>query len=202
MRIESIKGLNITTLFSEPLEQKVISGSTVVDLLKESNKQKDLNSSTIEGPGIKVIIVPDLKKDFVFENVRVLINDKGSQDPTETSIMEDLNLFFEKGIISQKKVTSYGFNFDALVNSEDSFEVKDLISKKIANLVHVSQAGVSINFIEEEKKYMFEIKPVSADKKYLAHLNVHYPSGLSDIESIKKDFVKEFLKFKDLIDKI
>lgn len=75
MKIETIKNVNIAVLFSEPLNHLLISQKGLLDLFKTRDQQKNQHTF-VEAPCLKVLIFPNLKKEVVFEWVRVLVNDK------------------------------------------------------------------------------------------------------------------------------
>ncbi|MFH1048553.1 MAG: hypothetical protein V1732_02725 [Patescibacteria group bacterium] len=203
MKIEAIKNINITMLFSEPLNHLLISLKDLFDLFKTNDKDKDLHTF-VEAPGLKVLIFPNLKKEIVFEGVRVLVNDKSETLPEESEVVSDFKKIIDSNMVNVNKLAAYGFNYDVVVVPEnDSFKISDLLGTKIAGIANIKNAGVNILFDKDNLTYMLEIKPVGKEKKFVAHFNAHFSTNkLPNNEQLKKQISEQFEEFKKIIQKI
>lgn len=204
MKIEAVKNINITTLFSEPLDHRLITQKDLLDLFKTNDKDKDLYTF-VEAPGLKVLIFPNLKKEIVFEGVRVLVNDKSEIPVEQSKVLDDFKKITDSGtMVNINKIAAYGFNYDAIVIPESaSFKISDLVGTKIAGIADIKNAGVNILFDKDNVTYMLEIKPVGKEKKFVAHFNAHFSTNkLPDNEQLKKQIFEQFDEFKKIIQKV
>jgi len=113
MKIEAIKNINITVLFSAPINHLLVSQEELLNLFKSGDQQRDQHNF-IEAPGLKVVAFPNLKKDIVFEASRFLINDK-NEVIEKTQIIDDLQKIINSSMIEKDKIIAYGFNYDTIV---------------------------------------------------------------------------------------
>lgn len=203
MKIESIKNINITLLFSEPLNHLLVSQKGLLDLFKTGDQQKDLHTF-VEAPGLKVLIFPNLKKEFVFEGVRVLINDKSETVIEKSEIVNDFRKILDSNMFNMDKLAAYGFNYDAVVIPEnDNFKISDLVGAKIAGIENIKNAGVNVLFEKGSITYALEIKPIGREKKFVAHFNAHFSvNKLPRDQELKKAMENQFIEFKNIIQKI
>jgi len=204
MKMERVKNINITVLFSTPINHLLISQKGILDSLKSGDIEKDKHTS-LEAPGLKVLILPNRRKEFVFEGVRILINDKTGKEPKDSDIMNDFQKIMES--IEQNKIVAYGFNYDATIipsDTEAGLSIDDLVGTKIAKIPNIKSAGVNISLEEAGTSYVLEIKPIGSESKFIAHFNAHFkitdklPSSLE----LKKQIISQFNKFKEIIKKI
>lgn len=203
MKIESIKNINITALFSEPLNHLLVSQKGLFDLFKTTDRDKDLHTF-VEAPGLKVLIFPNLKKEIVFEGVRILVNDKSETSVEQSRVLDDFKKIIDSNMVNINKVAAYGFNYDAIVFPENAnFKISDLVGTKVANIADIKNAGVNILFDKGNVTYAMEIKPVGKEKKFVAHFNVHFSTNkLPNNEQLKKQILEQFEEFKKIIQKI
>lgn len=205
MRIESIKNVNITALFSAPLNHLLISQEGLLKLFKTENQENNKHTF-IEAPGFKVIAFPNLKKEIVFEGVRILVNDKGETLPESSNIVDDFQKIMDGNMVEQDKITAYGFNYDVIISPEnDNFEIGDLVGTKIANLtdINIKSAGVNISFDKDDVTYVLEIKPIGNEHKFIVHFNAHFSiNKLPDNIKLKKGLDVQFEEMKKIIEKI
>ena len=203
MKIESIKNINITLLFSEPLDHRLISQDGLLNLFKTGNKEKDLHTF-VEAPGLKVAMFPNLKKEIAFEGVRVLINDKSETVVEKSEVVSDFQKIINSAMLNTNKLVAYGFNYDAVVIPEnDNFRISDLVGVKIAEMENIKNAGVNVLFDKNNITYALEIKPIGREKKFIAHFNAHFNTNkLPDDQEIKKAINDQFIEFKNIIQKI
>ena len=203
MKIQTIKSLNITALFASPINHLLISQNGILDLFRTEEVEKDKNLF-VEAPGLKVLILPNRKKEFVFEGIRILINDKNEVPPEDSDVANDFEKIIKSDMVEQDKIVAYGFNYDAIVIPEnDGFKISNLVGDKIAEIQGIKSAGVSIVFEENNITYVLEIKPIGSEKKFIAHFNAHFNTNKFPTASeLKEEMKKEFLKFESVITKI
>ena len=201
MKIESIKNVNITALFSSPLNHLLISQKDLLDLLKIEDEQK----SFVEAPGLKVLMFPKKQKEFVFEGVRILVNDKSGASPENSDAVDNFQKIIKSNIIEQSKITAYGFNYDIIIAPEnENFTIEDFVSSKISAIAEeIKSVGVNLIFDKNNVRYTLEIKPIDdKNKSFLAHFNAHIIRELPNFEELKKEIVNQFEEFKKVIEKI
>jgi hypothetical protein len=205
MKIEVIKNINITVLFSAPINHLLVSQETLLNMFKSGDQQKDQHNF-IEAPGLKVAAFPNLKKDIVFEANRFLINNK-NEAIEETQIVDDLQKIINSSMIEKDKVVAYGFNYDTIVYPQNSdFKISDLIGAKISEIEGVKSAGINILYEKNNITYGLEIKPINSgdeEKKFLAHFNAHFNKNELPVrDELVKDVTRQYNEFKNIIEKI
>jgi len=174
MKIETIKNINITVLFASPINHLLVSQKGLFDLFKTGDETKD-KMAFIEAPGLKVLIFPNRKKEFVFEGVRILVNDKSEVLPENSEVIDDFEKIIKSDMVEQDKIVAYGFNYDAVIMPENSnFKNSDLVGSKIADIPGIKSVGVNMVFEKNDIAYAFEIKPIGSEQKFIAHFNAHF----------------------------
>lgn len=204
MKIESIKNVNITALFSTPLNHLLISQKDLLDLFKTEDQENDKHTF-VEAPGLKVLMFPSKQKEFIFEGVRILVSDKSGVSPENSDIIDNFQKIIKSNTIDQSKITAYGFNYDIIVNPENkNFNINDLISSKISAIAEkIKSVGINLIFDKNNIRYTLEIKPIDDENKnFLAHFNAHIIRELPNFEELKKEIVNQFEEFKKVIEKI
>jgi len=205
MKIESIKNVNITILFSRPINHLLISQKDLLDLFKISDPDKDKHTF-IEAPGLKVFVLPAQQKEIVFEATRILINDKTGVDPKDSKVIDDLQKLLNTNLFEKDKIAAYGFNYDVVaIPPNGSFKIEDLIGQKITtSLGEIKKAGVNTSFEKNGVKYLLVLNILEeGGKKFSAHLNSHFDiSILPDFETLKEKISKEYREFEDIIKKL
>lgn len=205
MKIEAIKNVNITVLFISPINHLLISQKGLLDLFKTGDEAKD-GITFVEAPGLKVLIFPNRKKEFVFEGTRILVNDKSGILPENSAVINDFEKIRKSDMFEQGKVAAYGFNYDAVVIPENgSFNISKLVGSKIASIqdINIKSAGVNVLFEKNGITYVLEIKPIGSEQKFVAHFNAHFSTNkLPNTKELKEKINKEFLEFKNTIEKI
>ncbi|MBU3964945.1 hypothetical protein KJ695_03460 [Patescibacteria group bacterium] len=203
MKIESIKNINITALFASPINHLLIGQEMLLDLFKTGDEEKD-KRTFVEAPGLKVLIFPNRKKEYVFEGTRILVNDKNEVLPNDSDVIDDFEKIIKSDMVEQNKVAAFGFNYDTVIIPENSsFKSIDLVGSKVAAIKDIKSAGVNILFEKDGVTYVLEIKPIGSEQKFVAHFNAHFSTNkLPDTKELKEKINKEFLKFKNTIEKI
>jgi len=204
MKIEAIKNVNITILFSSPINHLLILQKDLLNLFKTGDPQKDKHTF-IEAPGLKVLIFPNRQKEIVFEANRVLVSEKTGNLPRESEIIDDLQKLTAKNIIEQDKIAAYGFNYDIVVVPENrDFNINDFMGSKISTIGEdIKSFGFNLVFDKNNIKYTFGIKPIgNGEQKFVAHLNAHFAKESLNFEELKKEIITHFEKIKNIIKKL
>ncbi len=200
MKIEAIKNINITVLFASPINHLLISQKGLLDLFKTGDQQMDPHTF-VEAPGLKVLIFPNRKKEFVFEGTRILVNDKSETLPEKSAVIDDFDKIMKSDMVEQNKFAAYGFNYDIIVIPENgNFKISELVGSKIAVIQGIKSAGVNIVFEKKNTTYILEFKPIGSEQKFIAHFNAHFSATeLPDVKGLKEKINNEFLEFKNII---
>ena len=204
MKIESVKNLNITLLFSAPLNHNLVSQQELFGSFKTDDPKDDLNSF-IAAPGIRALIFPNRQKEIIFEANRILINEKTGKSPEDSSVVNDLRVIMEKSFFEKEKIVAYGFNYEIVAIPDGAdFQIDDLISEKIAKIGGIKGAGVSIVFGKDDTRQVLKIEPLEGiDQKFNVSLNIHYSKkDLPSFDDLRKDLIFSFKEFVDVIAKI
>jgi hypothetical protein len=202
MKIESIKNVNITALFSSPLNHLLISQKDLLDLFKTEDQENDKHTF-IEAPGLKVLSFPSKQKEIIFEATRILVNDKTGRQIENIEVVDNLRNILKIGLIDQDKLTAYGFNYDVVVSSDSNFNINNLVGNKIASIENIKSAGANFSFEKNNIIYTLDIKPIRDEQKFVAHFNAHFNvSKLPDLQELKKEIKIQFEELKNVLQKI
>lgn len=199
MKIQGLKNLNITLLFSAPLNHLLISQVEVIKLFTTGDPQKDL-FNFVEAPGLKVAIFPNQKKDIAFESSRVSLNNKNEVEIDESTLITDFRKILDSGFIDKSKIIAYGFNYDFLVELDNN---KDLIGEKISNIpnIVIKSVGVNISFEKDGLTHMLNMIPTGQEKIFIANFNSHFNSNDIPTDDVLKTQIQEqFSEFKEIIE--
>ncbi len=193
MKIQSLKNVNITVLFSAPLNHLLISPDKITKFFITGDPQKD-GFNFIEAPGVRVIIFPNQKKDVTFEPFRLIVSDRSGVDIEHSTIVSDFKKVFDTDLVDPSKMVAYGFNFDISVETEKG-ELVNIVGSKLLELPDAQVGGATVLFAKGGIKYVLDMKRIN-EKIYLVHLNVHFvTSVIPDIRLITRNI---HLQFKEL----
>lgn len=202
MKIESIKNVNITALFSTPLNHLLISQKDLLDLFKTGDQEND-KYTFVEAPGLKVLTFPNLKKEIVFEGVRILVNDKNGTLPENSGAVDDFQKIIDSSMIEQDKIAAYGFNYDVVVLPDSDFNINNLVSDKVASIENIKSAGINLSFEKNNIVYTLDLKPIRIEQKFVAHFNAHFNTNKLPIpQELKKEIKTQFEELKNVLQKI
>lgn len=205
MKIESIKNVNITLLFSGPINHSLISQQDLLKLFEIGDVEK-AKHTFIEAPGLKVLILPNQQKEIVLEANRIIINDKTGRNPEDNEVINDLQKLLKTSLLEKDKIAAYGFNYNIIaIPSNGSFKVKDLIGEKVTTTIKgIKKAGISTNFERSEIKYVLDLNILEeGGQKFSAHLNAHFDvSKLPDFKMLEERISKEYKNFEKIIQKL
>lgn len=205
MNIQSIKNVNITVLFANPINHNVISQKELVDLFKTGKQKEDLHTF-IEAPGLKVLIFPNRQKELIFETNRILINEKTGNTPEKVTIINDIEkVIKELSDIKDSNIAGYGFNYNVVVDQSSNFKIEDIAGKKISSLSGIKSVGVKVGYEKNSVKYLLEINPfeVSVEKKIAVHFNVHFSQNkFPNAKELKDEIENKFNELKLLLEKL
>lgn len=202
MEPKEIININITLLFSEPLNHLLITFKDLFELFSIGDEKLDQHSF-IEAPGLKILIFPNRQKEIVFEMNRVLINDKSKKEPQNSEIVDDLEKILQKNkMIDKEKIIAFGFNYD-IIGTTEKEKFEDFISSKIIEAVsNIKSAGINLFFEKNNSRRSLQITPLPEANQFLIHLNVHYQQRFEELNTIKTKLIQDFNDFLNLIKKI
>lgn len=202
MKIQGLKNLNITLLFSTPLNHLLISPKEVVELFKTGDAQKDL-VNFIEAPGFKAVIFPNQKKDVAFENSRVSLSDKTEDEINKSTIVPDLRKILNGNFFGQSKIIAYGFNYDFLVELDNG---NDLIGAKILKIPDLVIKSAGVNFSFEGKNGVTNVlsaTPTGKEKQFLVHLNSHFnATDIPEDKVLDKQIAEQFTELERILNNL
>lgn len=203
MRLQSIKQMNITVLFPVPLNHALISIQELIKDLKKDNQEQD-KTTVVDAPGLKALTYPNRAKDIVYEQNRLLINDRESLDPDKSSIFDYLDKGFKQTIQDRKSIAAYGFNFDVIaMNTKKGDFLNQHTLQVIRKIGEIQEQGSKVIFARNGKRFDLQLTPTGSKGELLVHLNVHYSkSELPEIKILKKEVESDFGEFKKLIDRL
>lgn len=202
MRIESIKNVNITALFSAPINHLLISQKDLLDLFKTENQEND-EHTFIEAPGLKVLIFPKRQKEIVFESNRILINEKTGVEPEKSEVVEYLQKILDGNFIEKDKIAAYGYNYDVVVLPDDNFDISDFVGSKIINVGNIKSAGVNFSFEKDNTTLILDIRPIGNEQKFIAHFNAHFNvNKLPNSQELEDEIKIQFEELKNILQKI
>ena len=201
MKIQNIqlKKLNITALFDK-IDQSQITSDTIRDLfsLKEPERA---NTPFIELPGIKVLIVPTLKKEVVVEISRLRVSDASTEDPTKSKIVSDFEKAYE-AFSGKSVLRAYGYNYDISLQLQGDISYDKLLSPSLRSLLNGSkllEAGARVVFNKAGRKFDIQIVPSGQEKQLEVHANVHYEAEKIDFAKLKKELIADYKEIEKAI---
>jgi hypothetical protein len=198
MKIKELKIANITLLFSSPLNHQQISQTEVVKLFATGNPQMDL-LNFVEAPGLKLLILPNQKKEIAFEATRLAINDKSEAEIRKSALVDDFTKVFNSSAVNKSAVIAYGFNFDVLAEMETG-NMNDLIGPKVSKLPNIISADINVVFEKDSIRHSLKITPAGMEKIFLVHFNAHIAvNTVPDNDELNKQMVFQFNKFENII---
>lgn len=198
MRIQGLKNLNITLLFSDPLNHLSFTQDDIIKLFKTGDQQKDL-FNFIGAPELKVVIFPNQKKDIAFEKLYIKLNDKSGVEIEKSILIDDLRKILDSSFIDQSKIIAYGFNYDILVELDNG---NNLIGSKISKIpdINIINAGINISFEKDKLTHVLTITPMGQEKMFVVHFNTHFNSNkIPKNNVLKKQISAQFKEFKKIL---
>lgn len=198
MEIKSIKQINITVLFPEPLNHALISLPDLKEKLKTGEEEKDI-TSVVEAPGLKVLIFPKREREVIFEQNRLLINVKNPEDLAGSDAFRYLDQGFEQSRQDRGKIAAYGFNFDVILFDSGK---GNLVGNRVIKAVEgeVEEQGAKVAFTKNGRKFILQLIPAGSSKELVGNVNIHYSSNvLPGDEILQRNMGEDFGEFKNFI---
>lgn len=193
MKLDSIKKINLTFLFSEPINHNDIHPDDILEVIELEEEEK----STVQGPHFIGIFL-EKGISIIFEQQRFLITDKRGMEPDDSEIVNYAIKILEDQLPEELKISAHGFNYDLVANCKD-LTIDDLLGEGVTTLpFQLKSGGININFDHKNLKYSVQTKLMSkGDDKIGVHFNVHNPQeGVPSLRETKNLFRNqlEFLK--------
>ena len=162
------------------------------------NPQMDL-LNFVEAPGLKLLILPNQKKEIAFEATRLAINDKSEAEIRKSALVDDFTKVFNSSAVNKSAVIAYGFNFDVLAEMETG-NMNDLIGPKVSKLPNIISADINVVFEKDSIRHSLKITPAGMEKIFLVHFNAHIAvNTVPDNDELNKQMVFQFNKFENII---
>lgn len=203
MKIENfqLKKLNITALFDK-IDQSLITSERIRDLfvLKPEDKEKIF---FINLPGIKVLIIPTLKKEVVIEPNRIQVSDTSSLNPEKSEVVADFKKVFE-ALKGKATFRAYGYNYDIAVELEEKVPYDDLLSpglKKLINGGELQEAGARVIYKKGNLKIDIQLVPGGQEKQLGVHANIHHEINNIDFAKLNMELLDNYKEIEQAIEK-
>jgi len=203
MNIDKIQQLNITVLFREPLNHSAILPQNVFEALGVG--EQPLGATITQGPGISILVLPKQNKEFIFEAIRVLINDNNG-DIDKSELISDYVKISKLPFFNKENIVAYGFNYGIVVSRAGGIDFPGFIAESLKKNIadNLDSAAVKLNFKRENISYDLQIIPAGIANQAVVHLHVNFPaaefSGGGD--ELKSKFFEKFKELKVMIEKI
>jgi len=207
MKIKSqeIKQLNITAVFSE-IDHTSITAEKMRKVFELTEEEKK-NSPFLEpSPVVKILAIPNRKKDIIIEANRLRVNDKSGKKPKESDLIQDFRKVFEN-LVDKEKMVAYGFNYDILVLTEQPIDYKIFIGSKMLSIIDegiLSEAGMRMIYRKDDKRFDLQISPiVGSVNQFLLHLNIHYDKKeIKNFDFFQDQFIQGYLEIQKIINQL
>lgn len=207
MKIKSqeIKQLNITAVFSE-IDHTSITAEKMRNVFELTEEEKK-NSPFLEpSPEVKILAIPNRKKDVIIEANRLRVNDRSGKKPKESDLIQDFRKAFEN-LVDKEKIVAYGFNYDILVFTEEPIEYEVFIGDKMLSILNkglLSEAGMRMVYKKEDKRFDLQISPiVGIANQFLLHLNIHYEKReIKDLNLFRDQFIQGYLEIQKITNQL
>jgi hypothetical protein len=203
MDIDKIQQLNITVLFKEPLNHSAILPKNIFGALGVGEQPS--GATITQGPGISILALPKQNKEFIFEAIRILINDN-SGDIDKSDLISDYVKISKLPFFNKENIVAYGFNYGIVANKAGGIDFPGFIAESLKKNIadNLESAAVKLNFKRGYISYEFQIIPAGIANQAIIHLHVNFPaaefSGGDD--ELKVKFVEKFKELKAMIEKI
>jgi len=205
MKIKSqeIKQLNITAVFSE-IDHTSITAEKMRKVFELTEEEKK-NSPFLEPlPVVKILAIPNRKKDIIIEDKRLRINDHSGLLPKDSDLIKYFRIAFED-LTDKKNLIAYGFNYDILVKSKVKIDFKKFLERQLIKNIgeqSVLETAIRIMFKKQTKRFDLQISPTGNPYQLLFHLNSHYALKKIIFNELNKQFNQDYLFLTKIIQKI
>lgn len=203
----TVKRLNITFVFSEPLNHAFITPERVVKVFAQTNGAQEKHN-LIQAPNLLVLLLRESKKEIIFEQNRVLINDNSGVSPEESNII-DLADKVHAGSFARKDATSAeGYNFDLIITKPDAtiepaiFLPTDFSSTFSQKDETIVASGMKMRIQAKGLRKELQVELLN-ENSVLFHANYHYTGKIAENTSKRhKRFQKDYHDANKLAQKI
>lgn len=205
MKIESqeIKQLNITAVFTE-INHPPITPKKMREVFKLTEEENKTSPFLEPSQFVKILGIPNRRKDIIIENKRLRINDNGGKEPQNSDLVKYFQIAFEK-LIDKDNLIAYGFNYNISTISEKKIDFKKFLGVNVIRSLSfgpILESGLRVLSAEKEKRYDLQIHPTGDPKRLLIHLNVHYSSRKINFRKLQEQLEKNYLNLIKIIKKI
>lgn len=202
IKSQEIKQLNITAVFSE-IDHTSITAEKMRKIFELSEEEKK-NSPFLEpSQFIKILGIPNRRKDIIIEGKRLRVNDSENKEPQNSELLKYFQIAFKK-LTDKDKLIAYGFNYDILVTYLKKIDFKKFLGKNVIrslSTTSILESGLRVLFTKKGKRYNLQISPTGDPHKLLFHLNAHYPLKKIGFQQLQKQFEEDYLCLIRIIEK-
>ena len=207
MKIKSqeIKQINITAVFSE-IDHTSITAEKMRRIFGLTEEEKKNSPFFEPSPAVKILAVPNRKKDIIIEANRLRVNDKSGKQPKESDLVQDFRKAFES-LVDREKIVAYGFNYDILVFTEEPIRYEIFIGDKMLSILNggsLSETGMRMVYKKEDKRFDLQVSPIVGNtNQFLLHLNTHYDKKeIKDFDFFRDQFIQGYLETQKIINQL
>lgn len=203
MKIQNVqlKKLNITALFDK-IDQFQITSDKIRDLFNLKDQER-VNTPFIELPGIKVLILPTIKKEVVIESNRLRVSDASTEDPTKSKVVSDFEKVY-RAFSGKSVLRAYGYNYDISLKLEGGISYDKLLSSSFKRLINggkLLEAGARVVFNKVGRKFDIQIVPSGQEKQLEVHANVHHEAEKINFTILTKELIADYKEIEQAIKK-
>lgn len=200
-RFYSIKRLNITFVFIEPLNHAFVVPDKMVEIFAGSGGKKEKHNS-IQAPGLFVIRLLESKKEVVLEQNRIVLNDNSGQDPEKSNLPEFVKKVFNEVFVKWDNVSAEGYNYDIEITESEkvitpNIFLPEFLSKSfVKNGENISSSGIKTRIQAKDVRKEIQTETLSSSSIFF-HINYHYAGKIAEDQKKRTGRFRE--NYKDAI---
>lgn len=196
-----LKKLNITALFDK-IDQSQITSDALRDLFNLKPEER-ANTSFIELPGTKVLIMPTLKKEIIIEPNRFRVSDASTESVAKSKVVSDFAKIY-KAFSGKSTLRAYGYNYDISLQLQENISYDKLLSSSLKNIINggkLLEAGARVVYNKIGRKFDIQIVPSGQEKQLEVHANVHYEAKKIVFTKLDKELSTDYKEIEQAIEK-
>lgn len=189
--INSIKRLNITFVFSEPLNHILINSGKIVQVFAGSGENQEKYNS-IQAPNFFVLQLQESQKEIAFEKNRVILSDKSGVEPKKSDLSEMAEKVFSETLAKLENISAEGYNFDLEITYPDEEVASNFfLSKKLSNSLKIRKeeeiltSGIRTRIQGKHARREIQTEILSSNSIFF-HLNYHYTKKIAESSEVRR----------------
>lgn len=205
MKIKSqeIKQSNVTAVFTE-IDHVSITPEKMRKIFELTEEENKTSPFLEPSQFIKILGIPNRRKDIIIEGRRLRVNDSGGKKPQDSDLVKYFQIAFRK-LTDRDKLIAYGFNYDMLVTYIKKIDFKKFLGINVIrslSTASILESGLRVLSAKQDKRYDLQVSPTGDSNKLLFHLNTHYPLKKIDFQQLQKQFEEDYSYLIRIIEKI